>query len=322
MTQDSTTTGLTTNSASQAYGSEQSTIFTVTVATGNGEPLPAAETVTVDVGSTNCVATVAPTSTGGSGGCSIGATDLDVGGYTATATYAGDTDLSGSGPATTPFAVTQDSTTTGLTTNSASQAYGSEQSTTFTVTVRTGNGESLPPGERVTVSVGTTSCVATLTPTGTGGRGGCPIGATALAVGPYTATATYGGDTDLSGSGPATTTFTVTQDSTTTGLTTNSASQVYGSEQSTIFTVTVATGNGEPLPAAETVTVDVGSTDRVATVAPTGTGGSGGCSMGPRRCRSIPTRPRQVTAGTPICPARARRPRPSPSHPPEPSTWT
>ena len=92
--------------------------------------------------------------------------------------------------ATNGYVVTQDSTTTGLTTNSASQAYGSEQSTTFTVTVRTGNGEPLPASESVTVSVGTTSCVATLAPNSTGGRGGCAIGATDLNVGPY-------GDGDL-----------------------------------------------------------------------------------------------------------------------------
>ncbi len=112
--------------------------------------------------------------------------------------------------ATNGYVVTQDSTTIGLTTNSASQAYGSEQATTFTVTVRTGNGESLPAAETVTVHVGTTSCPATLTPNATGGRGGCSIGPTDLGVGPYTATATYAGDTDVSGSGPATTPFTVT----------------------------------------------------------------------------------------------------------------
>ena len=72
--------------------------------------------------------------------------------------------------------VAQDSATTSLTTNSASQAYGSEQSTTFTVTVDTGNGESLPASEKVTVEVGSTSCLATLTPSATGGRGRCPIG--------------------------------------------------------------------------------------------------------------------------------------------------
>ena len=118
---DSTTTHLTTDSAGQAYGDEQATTFTVTVNTGNGEPLPVSQNVTVQVGSTSCLATLTPDSHRGPGGCAIGSTDLDVGPYTASASYGGDTDLSGSGPATTPFTVTQDSTTTALTTNVASR---------------------------------------------------------------------------------------------------------------------------------------------------------------------------------------------------------
>ena len=81
--------------------------------------------------------------------------------------------------------------------------------TLFTATVDTGNGESRPrPGDG-DHRCGTTSCPATLTPDATGGQGGCRIGATALGVGGTTASASYGGDSDLSGSGPATTPFTV-----------------------------------------------------------------------------------------------------------------
>ena len=107
------------------------------------------------------------------------------------------------------YVVSKDSTSITLTTTAASQAYGDEGATTFTATVDTGNGESLPARETVTIDVGTASCPATLTPDATGGKGGCQIGNTALGVGATTASASYGGDSDLSGSGPATTPFTV-----------------------------------------------------------------------------------------------------------------
>jgi hypothetical protein len=103
-----------------------------------------------------------------------------------------------------------DSTTTGLATNTASQIYGHEGATRFTVTVHTANGEALPTTDSATVHVGTASCVATLTPAGNGGSGGCSIANSAITFGSYTAAVTYGGDADLSGSGPATTPFTVT----------------------------------------------------------------------------------------------------------------
>ena len=280
VTQDSTSITLTTTAASQAYGDEGATTFTATVDTGNGESLPAPETVTIDVGTTSCPATLTPDATGGKGGCQIGNTALGVGATTASASYGGDSDLSGSGPATTPFTVTQDSTSITLTTTAASQAYGDEGATTFTATVDTGNGESLPAPETVTIDVGTTSCPATLTPDATGGKGGCQIGNTALGVGATTASASYGGDSDLSGSGPATTPFTVTQDSTSITLTTTAASQAYGDEGATTFTATVDTGNGESLPAPETVTIDVGTTSCPATLTPDATGGKGGCQIG------------------------------------------
>ena len=223
VTQDSTTTGLTTNSASQAYGSEQSTTFTVTVRTGNGESLPAAENVTVHVGTTSCPVTLAPNATGGRGGCSIGPTDLGVGPYTATATYAGDTDVSGSGPATTPFTVTSPPaihvTVTG------SQTYGG--GATFAET------DDAPSGVALT---GTLVCTTV--------NGGTAIGPT-LGVGASTVDGSS--CSGLSPSDPnyplayagAANGYVVAPDSATTSLTTDSASQAYGDEQATTFTVTV-----------------------------------------------------------------------------------
>jgi parallel beta-helix repeat protein len=128
------------------------------------------------------------------------------------------------------YVVSPDSTTTSLSTDVATQNYGEEGSTTFTVTVQTGNGEPLPTADTATVDVGSASCVATLTPGGNGGSGGCSIAGTALLGGSFTASVTYGGDADLSGSGPATTPFTVIPSTTTvssvspdTGYTTTAA---------------------------------------------------------------------------------------------------
>jgi hypothetical protein len=103
---DSTSVELSAAPASEPFGSEASTAFTVTVFTGQGEELAGSENVTVDVGTTSCVALVAPTTGGGSGSCSIGNSALAAGDYTASASYPGDDDLTGSGPSQADFAVT------------------------------------------------------------------------------------------------------------------------------------------------------------------------------------------------------------------------
>ncbi|HTT87078.1 MAG TPA: Ig-like domain repeat protein, partial [Acidimicrobiales bacterium] len=57
-------------------------------------------------------------------------------------------------------------------------------------------GEAVPNGETVKVTVGTATCTATLS----GGKGTCSIGNSALAAGTYSVTASYGGDANLSAS--------------------------------------------------------------------------------------------------------------------------
>ena len=93
---------------SVSSGSESAAIFSVAVTTGNGETLPATETATVDVGSTNCVASLTPSGSGGAGTCTIGNSALTAGGpYAVTVSYPGDTDLtSSSGTAPTGLTVT------------------------------------------------------------------------------------------------------------------------------------------------------------------------------------------------------------------------
>jgi hypothetical protein len=102
---DTSTVNVSTDVSAQPYGSESSTTFTVTVVTGNGEPIGSGEQVLVQVGVASCTVTLIPASGGGSGGCSFGERDLQPGVYTASASYGGDANITGSGPATTPFTV-------------------------------------------------------------------------------------------------------------------------------------------------------------------------------------------------------------------------
>lgn len=85
------------------------------LSTTNYEQLPETDPVTVLItgslsagsSSASCVVEVVPTLGGGSGYCTLSSdTALLAGDYTASATYAGDADLSGSGPSTAPFTVT------------------------------------------------------------------------------------------------------------------------------------------------------------------------------------------------------------------------
>jgi trimeric autotransporter adhesin len=180
----------------------------------------------------------------------------------------------------------KDTTTTSLAASPGSEPYGNEAATNFTVTVMTGEGQTINPTslETVTVDVGSTSCMAVLSAApGVGATGTCSIGATALAPDSYEASATYMGDDDFYASPSAgTAAFEVTEDSTTTSLAASPGSEPYGNEGATSFTVTVTTYYGEVIPSStETVTVDVGSTSCIATLAPdVGVGGEGSCSIG------------------------------------------
>jgi len=116
------------------------------------------------------------------------------------------------------FVVSEDSTNTALTVNPSSEPIGSESEATFTVTVTTTNGEELPETDSVTVQIGSlaaagpgvASCLVQLTPQPGGGSGFCTLTDDPLPVGDYTATAVYGGDSDLSGSAAPGAPFTVT----------------------------------------------------------------------------------------------------------------
>ena len=218
--------------------------------TGGHEVLPATENVTVTVGTTSCVAAVAPSGTGGTGTCTIlyNALSASVTAYTVGATYAGDTDLSTSTAATTTLTVNKDTTTTTVAVSPTSEKYGSEASAVFTVTVVTGGHEVLPATENVTVTVGTASCVASIAPSSNGGTGTCSIGNSAL-VGSgtaYTVGATYAGDTDLSTSTATTTSFTVSKATPAVTIAFTATPTVVGSTPITVQATVAGTGTVAP----------------------------------------------------------------------------
>ena len=202
---DNTTTSVSVSPTQATYGNESASVFTVNVTTAHGESLPTTDKVTVHVGSASCAASVAPSTGGGTGSCSIGNIDLGVSStaYMVSATYPGDADLNASAQATatTGLTVIKDNTTTSVSAPS-SASYASETTVTFTVNVAPHYGEPLPgTGESVTIHVASASCTALLSSTAHGGSGSCQLAVAVLPVGgPYAVSATYLGDSDLVGS--------------------------------------------------------------------------------------------------------------------------
>ncbi len=186
-----TTTTLSLAKTSVTYGAETQEVFTVAVSSTMGTP-----TGTVTIGSSSgtlCTVTLSS----GKGTCSLTATQLAVGNYTSVvAVYAANGLFPGSNSATTSFSVVKDNTTTTVIVSPASVSHTAEATAIFTVTVKATNGEAVPNGETVKVTVGTATCTATLS----SGKGTCSIGNTALAAGSYSVTAAYGGDTNLNSS--------------------------------------------------------------------------------------------------------------------------
>jgi hypothetical protein len=169
--------------------------------------------------------------------------------------------------------VNQGSTTTSLSISPSSVDYGNEQTATFTSTVTPQAGGT--PTGTITIKAGATTLCTIAVPTHTT----CTGPATGLAASgtAYSVTATYGGDTNFTGSSSGAHDLTVNQDSTTATVSVSPTTVTYGNESAAVFTVSVTTGHGEALPASEPVTVHVGSASCVATLA--ALSGSGTCSL-------------------------------------------
>jgi hypothetical protein len=215
----------------RAQGSEGSNTLTVTAT-----PTTTAETVsptTIEVGSTSLItisATVTPTSgsgtptgtitffngttqigqqalSGGAASMQYNASSLTVGTYPITSAYSGDNTFAASTSAPTTLTVVNlPATTTTLSitaTPSASQAnVGSN--VTFTATVAHSSGSATPTGTVTFSNGGTTLGTGTLNSSGV-----ATYSTTSLAVGQYTVTAAYGGDSNYAGSSSSATTLNV-----------------------------------------------------------------------------------------------------------------
>ncbi len=272
-----TVTAFTVAGSPATYGAETSLVFSTTVASGHGEGIPNTDTVTVTQGATTlCTVTL----TSRSGTCSpASATVLAASGsaYTATATFnsaGADPNFITTATKTTSVTVNKDSTITTVSETPTTVTYGNESASIFTASVSATHGEAVPNSETVTVNVGSTSCTVTLT----AGTGTCTIGNTALwaSVTAYAVSATYAGDTNLTGStGTAATNLTVTEDSIITTVSETPTTVTYGNESASIFTASVSATYGEAAPNSETVTVSVGSTNCTVTL----TAGTGTCTI-------------------------------------------
>ena len=194
------------------YGHESATVFSVTVAAQYGEAVPNGEAVTTTVGSVPCKVVLKSDK----GTCTIDNTALAVGAYPVSATYGGDANLSGSsGTSVSQLTVSKDVTLTAVSKSPTTVTYGHESATVFSVTVAAQYGEAVPNGEAVTTTVGSVPCKVVLK----SDKGTCTIDNTALAVGAYPVSATYGGDANLSGSsGTSVSQLTVSKDVTLTAV--------------------------------------------------------------------------------------------------------
>jgi uncharacterized repeat protein (TIGR02543 family) len=187
----STTTSLSLNTTSATYGNEGGVVYTVGVDPVSGTPTGS---VTILWGSTTlCVITLV----NGAGHCSAGSTALPVGSQLITASYSGDASHNGSTSSTHSLNITKDSSHATVSESATSAAVGSEGSVLFTAKVTSTNGEAIPSGEGVTIHVGSASCSAT---TNGSGSASCSIGNSALSAGTFSVSASYAGDSNISGS--------------------------------------------------------------------------------------------------------------------------
>ena len=279
-----TTTGLGLSSVSVAYGSETSEIFTVTVTGLSGDGYPEG-TVAVYNSSTELCSAVLYTNGSYSAvaTCSLTAYELAAGAYSDVfATYipgipsssnSSYTYATSSSSPIQAFSVSSVSTTgTTVSESPTKVTYGHESASVISVSVTTHDGGAVPNGEKVTVHVGAITCTAALK----GGKGACRVAKTALPVGSYPVSATYGGDANLRGSsGSSVSRLTVSKDTTRTSVSESPANVTYGHESASLISVAVTTRYGEVVPNGETMTVHVGNVTCTAVLK----GGRGNCRI-------------------------------------------
>jgi hypothetical protein len=248
-----TSTTVTESVTSLTYGHESAAVFSVAVTARYGETVPNGETMTVQVGSVSCKVALKE----GKGTCAIANAALPVGSYTVSATYGGDANLGGSSASSdSKLTVYKDATGMTVSESPTSVIYGHESASVFAVTGATHYGEAVPDGEALRVQVGSVACSAVLKDD----KGTCTMASTALPVGTYPVSATYGGDANLNASSASSIAkLTVNKDATTTTVSESPTSVTYGHESAAVFSAVVTTHYGEAVSNGEAVTVQVGS---------------------------------------------------------------
>ena len=220
VSQAGTTVALTSAANPSGYGSSVTLTATVTPATATG-------TVNFTDG-----ATMLGTSTIASGIANYSISTLAVGPHSITASYAGDTNDSGSTSSALGQTVNQEGTMVALASSANPSSYGSSVMLTATVTPAT--------------ATGTVTFVDGATTLGSGAVNGgtASYSTTALATGPHSITASYGGDTNDSGSSSSALTETVNKASSTVTVASSVNPSAYGSSTTFTATVTPATASG------------------------------------------------------------------------------
>ena len=220
--QASTTTGIASSLNPSAFG--QSVVFTATVQTPAGTT--ATGTVTFQDGATSLGSAAV---SGNS--AQLAVSGLSLGTHSVTASYSGNANLSASVSPVLTQAVSQASTTTGISSSANPSTFG--QALTFTATVQPAAG-GVPTGTVAFFDGGAQIGSATLS----GGVAQFTAAGGALASGTHTITARYSGDANFVSSTSGTLAETVTAAPTSTLLTTSANPSVTG--HSVTFTATVS----------------------------------------------------------------------------------
>jgi hypothetical protein len=261
-----TTTALSLSSPGTVYGSEQHETISVTVTSPGGTP---SGTVYVN-SNVDTVCTI--TLQGGTGSCTLSATQLPLGTESLTAWYSGVTGFYPSVSPSVALPVSKVPATTALSLSSSKVTYGDEQAEKVSVAVASPGGT---PSGTVTVRSGSaTVCTITLG----SGKGSCTLSATALPAGTQSLTATYNGSTELAASASSAVALGVSKESSRTTLALSASRVTYGHEQAERLSVSVAPQySGTP---GGTVTVRSGS----ATVCTITLGsGKGSCTLSAKK---------------------------------------
>ncbi len=210
----------------------QSVTFTATVTPPSGDNTAPTGNVLFMNGST----TLGSGTVGANDQATFTTSALAVGSYSVTAVYAGDTNYLGITSSASPFTVTKAPTNIQLVPSASTDPYGS--SVTFTATVNGPTGVTPTPGGTVTFMNGSTALGSETI----GANNQATFSTSTLAVGSYSVTAVYSGDTNFQTVTSSATPFTVNKAAATIQLTSSASTKSTGVPIT--FTATVAGPSG------------------------------------------------------------------------------